>query len=100
MRGFWSIYLAGGVNTQSDAVACNDIPSACIRIGGNEATLPARGIAHAHLPTAATGLDDARHCGWAWKLDVRWKLGGPTNHAVQLKINKNKSPRTKLTISQ
>ena len=34
--------------------------------GGNEATLPARGIAHAHLPTSATGLEDARHRGWAW----------------------------------
>ncbi len=27
--------------------------------GGNEATLPAHGIAHAHLSTATTGLDDA-----------------------------------------
>jgi len=35
--------------------------------GGNEATLPARGIAHAHLPAAATGLDDVRHRGWVWK---------------------------------
>ncbi len=35
--------------------------------GGNKAMLPARGIAHAHLPTAATGLDDARHRGWVWK---------------------------------
>ena len=24
-------YFGGGVNTQSDAVACNEIPSACIR---------------------------------------------------------------------
>jgi hypothetical protein len=38
--------------------------------------LPAHGIVHAHLPTAATGLDDVRHRGWAWKWDVRWKLGG------------------------
>jgi len=38
--------------------------------------LPAHGILHAHLPTAATGLDDARHHGWAWKRDVRWKLSG------------------------
>jgi hypothetical protein len=60
-------FFCGGVNTQSDAVACNDIPSACIRIGGNEATLPVHGIAHAHLLTAATGLNDARHCEWAWK---------------------------------
>jgi hypothetical protein len=44
--------------------------------GGNKATLPACGIAHVHLPTAATCLDDARHRGWAWKWDVRWKLGG------------------------
>ncbi len=36
-------FFGGGVNTQSDAVACNDIPSACIRLCGNEATLPARG---------------------------------------------------------
>ena len=66
-KGILIEFLGRGVNTQSDAVACNDIPSACILIGGNEATLPARGIAHAHLPTAATGLDDASHCGWAWK---------------------------------
>jgi hypothetical protein len=65
--GFLVEFFVGGVNTQSDAVACNDIPYACIRIGNNEATLPVRGIAHAHLPTAATGLDDVRHCGWAWK---------------------------------
>ncbi len=66
-KGILVKFFGGGVNTQSDAVACNDIPSACIHIGGNEATLPAHGIAHAHLPTAATGLDDARHCGCAWK---------------------------------
>jgi hypothetical protein len=36
-------------------------------LGGNEATLPALGIAHTHLPTTATGLDDVRHRGWAWK---------------------------------
>jgi hypothetical protein len=33
--------------------------------GGNEAMLPARGIAHAHPPTAAAGLEDVRHHGWA-----------------------------------
>ena len=62
-------FFGGGVNTQSDAVACMQLHTLCLHtlIGGNMATLPARGIAHAHLPTAATGLDDARHCGWAWK---------------------------------
>ena len=25
-------FFGGGVNTQSDVVACNDIPSACIRL--------------------------------------------------------------------
>jgi hypothetical protein len=48
----------------------NIIPSACIRF--EAATKPrflraVYGIAHAHLPTATTGLDDARHRGWAWK---------------------------------
>ncbi len=64
-KGILVDFFGGGVNTQSKTVACNNIPSACIRIGGNKAMLPARGIAH--LPTAATGLDDARNCGWAWK---------------------------------
>ena len=32
-----------------------------------EASLPVCSIAHAHPPTTATGLDNARHCGWAWK---------------------------------
>jgi len=36
-------------------------------VGGNEATLPARGITH--LPTAATGLDDLEvRC----EMEVRW----------------------------
>ncbi len=64
-KGILADFFGGGVNTQSDAVACNNMPSACIRLCRNKATLPARGIAH--LPTAATGLDEARHCGWAWK---------------------------------
>ncbi len=30
--------FGGGVNTQSDVVACNDIPSACIRISFSRGT--------------------------------------------------------------
>ncbi len=41
-----------------------------------DAMLPAPGIAHADFLTAATGLDDARHHGWAWMFVVRWKGGG------------------------
>ena len=60
-------FFGGGVNKQSDAVACKRHTLRLhTLIGGNEATLPARGIAHAHLPTAAAGLEDARHRGWAW----------------------------------
>jgi hypothetical protein len=61
-------FFGGGVNTQSDTVACMQLHTLRLHtlMGGNMAMLPVRGIAHAHLPTAATGLDDARHC-WAWK---------------------------------
>jgi len=31
-KGILVDFFGGGVNTQSDAVACNDIPSACIRL--------------------------------------------------------------------
>ncbi len=31
-KGILVEFFGGGVNTQSDAVACNDIPSACIRL--------------------------------------------------------------------
>ena len=42
--------------------------------GGNEAMLPAHGIAHADFPTAATGLDDTRHRGWV--LEVSCDMEG------------------------
>ena len=47
--------------------------------GSNEATLPASGISQVHLPATTTGLDNARHHKWSWKLDVRWKGWGISN---------------------
>jgi hypothetical protein len=57
----------GGANTQffGGGTQRHTLRDHALR-GGNEATLPACGIAHAHLPTAAAGLEDARHRGWAW----------------------------------
>ena len=43
--------------------------------GSNEAMLSACSIAQMHPPTTATGLDSARHHGWAWKWVVRRKWG-------------------------
>ena len=58
----------GGANTQ---FFCGGTQQHTIHlhtlVGGNKATLPVRSIAHAHLPTVAAGLDDARYRGWAWK---------------------------------
>ncbi len=61
---FGLIFRQGGGNTQFSQR--HTLRLHTLR-GGNEATLPARGIVHTHLPAAAPGLDDARHPEWAWK---------------------------------
>jgi hypothetical protein len=58
-RGFW-------INISAGETQCLTLRNHTLR-GGNEATLPVRGIAHAHLPTTAIGQDNVRHRGWAWK---------------------------------